>query len=1231
MINFKPSIIYNSAETFQLHIHKQAREKYKIDYSLFSISGDLIISDFFTARILSEKINTIRKSEGKLDELVTAGEINAAGLVHEIFHYIFRLYEERDNPDVFKKCLQHLNKKLKPADVNKSLKEFINEFPPLPVYKKAETASSFLNGKSGKKSNKEILLEELILLHFENINLAEIKLKEFFDDSSLKSKTKYDNILTEIELFFDKEKPFGKTKQSVIRFIKNPLLTFPYSLDDQINFIKENWSEYLTENILNKILTGQDLIKEDQKIFFPPAPGKFTPPVPKYEIDEKLSQIMQKQKLGKKLSEEETEYLSIEHENFTDDINWMPEVVLIAKNTYVWLDQLSKKYQRHISTLDKIPDEELDLLKNWNFTALWLIGIWERSSASKKIKQLTGNPEAISSAYSLFDYEIASDLGGEAAFQNLKQRALLRGIRLASDMVPNHTGIYSKWIIEHPDYFIQTTRPPFPSYSFSGPNLSDDSSIEIRIEDKYFDRTDAAIVFERKDLNSGDIRYIYHGNDGTNMPWNDTAQLDLIKPEVREALIQTIINVAKKFPIIRFDAAMTLTKKHFSRLWYPSPGSGGDIPSRSDYSMTQADFNNAMPKEFWREVVDRINSELPNTLLLAEAFWLMEGYFVRTLGMHRVYNSAFMHMLMKEENDKYRKLIKNTLAFNPEILKRYVNFMSNPDEETAVNQFGKGDKYFGVAVLMCTLPGLPMFAHGQIEGFAEKYGMEYKCAYYNEYPDSNLIKRHYEEIFPLIKKRYLFSQVDNFQLYDFIDNNGIILEDVFAFSNAFDSEKVLIFYNNSYPTCTGCIKYAAPKKTNNTATNDLAKTSIADILAAKDEPGYFYSYSDFKTNKQFLLKGTDLKRDGFFTTLKGYEYKIFTGFSEIFDDSGEYEELYYHLAGLGVNSLEETKNELKLYPLHIALQDIFSEDSLLILKDFIQNKSALQSKSKSLKALKLPELVETKIIYFLDLFEKHSPSTDCKQILPELEFYLYSLQNFNLFYSSKGKELFITEENKKIEILFFEEENFIYSEIFYLILFLITLRNELKKSFLFDKLLLSYSIKRILRKKESNESRINRFLYLIKIFSSVEINNLLDNLCDVSKNLPSGKAGFEEKSNVFIINILSFTDVLKFIEFNEFEGINYFSKERFEELLNWCLSFYLFKIFIKLCDKHNGTEKNWPVLEKHIEDKLVKEMDEAYDFAEKYFNGIIKLSRLSGYDYDKFIDSLKGKNVVSVK
>jgi hypothetical protein len=133
-----------------------------------------------------------------------------------------------------------------------------------------------------------------------------------------------------------------------------------------------------------------------------------------------------------------------------------------------------------------------------------------------------------------------------------------------------------------------------------------------------------------------------------------------------------------------------------------------------------------MPHEFWREVVDRVAVEVPGTLLLAEAFWLLEGYFVRTLGMHRVYNSAFMNMLRDEENAKYRSYLKKTIEFDPDILKRYVNFMSNPDERTAIDQFGDGDKYFGVCTMLATLPGLPMFGHGQIEGFTEKYGMEYK-------------------------------------------------------------------------------------------------------------------------------------------------------------------------------------------------------------------------------------------------------------------------------------------------------------------------------------------------------------------------------------------------------------------------------------------------------------------------------------------------------------------------
>ena len=99
-----------------------------------------------------------------------------------------------------------------------------------------------------------------------------------------------------------------------------------------------------------------------------------------------------------------------------------------------------------------------------------------------------------------------------------------------------------------PDWFLSLGHSPYPGYSFNGPDLSDDSRVGIFIEDHYWDRSDAAVVFKRVDRETGDERFIYHGNDGTSMPWNDTAQLDYLNPEVREAVIQTILAVADDRP-----------------------------------------------------------------------------------------------------------------------------------------------------------------------------------------------------------------------------------------------------------------------------------------------------------------------------------------------------------------------------------------------------------------------------------------------------------------------------------------------------------------------------------------------------------------------------------------------------------------------------------------------------------------------------------------------------------
>jgi len=626
-----------------------------------------------------------------------------------------------------------------------------------------------------------------------------------------------------------------------------------------------------------------------------------------------------------------------EYERFSPDQDWMPRTTLMAKSTLVWLFQLSARYGRPIRRLDEVPEEELDELARRGFTGLWLIGLWERSAASRTIKQWNGNPEAAASAYSLYDYDIAGELGGWDALADLRERCARRGIRLGSDMVPNHTGIDSRWMAEHPDRFLQLSFPPFPGYNYNCGNLSGRDDFTVQIEEHYFTRSDAAVVFKRTDNRSGHVRYIYHGNDGTSMPWNDTAQIDFLNPEAREAVIRTIVGVCRQFPIVRFDAAMTLAKRHIQRLWYPVPGSGGAIASRAEHAVPNEEFNARIPEEFWREVVDRCAAEAPHTLLLAEAFWMMEGYFVRTLGMHRVYNSAFMNMLKNEENDKYRQTIKNTMEFDPEILKRFVNFMNNPDEETAIAQFGSGDKYFGICTLLVTMPGLPMFGHGQIEGFREKYGMEYRRPYMDESPDADLVSRHEREIFPLLKRRALFSGSADFRLYDLYDRNGMVNENVFAYSNRAmlgdRLERALVFYNNAYEGASGWIKVSDPAVP--APAGQKRRDSLGEALALTCGDDRFVLLRELSSGLWYLRSSKAIYENGFFVALDGYRAQVFIDIREFADDGkGRWARLHHELQGRPVADPEAAILDIYLGDLYCRFTRLLKPETVDRLRAF---------------------------------------------------------------------------------------------------------------------------------------------------------------------------------------------------------------------------------------------------------------------------------------------------------
>jgi len=892
----------------EFHVSRQVRDRYNFDQSLFSLSGNVIFANFHAVRMFTQKMNQRRDLVNFPERAVQAGQINAMGMIDEILHYVIQLYRQQKNPQVMQAALLDLQENIGSEELERTLRQFVTEFPPLSVYRGEQNVDDYLDDETDGIPNRSVALEEMIMLWIANQNPAFSPFLELFDDRHLTNETEYPRIMRRVQRFFEDQPPFGPDQQNLIDMLRSPSIAVPHSLSGQLDYIRERWSELLGR-YLYRLLSSLDLIREEEKMgFLGPGPV----PIPIYDIA----------------------MADLEPENFSADREWMVRLVLIARNAYVWLDQLSKTYQRSITRLDQVPDEELETLARWGITGLWLIGLWERSRASAKIKQLMGNPEALASAYSLSSYTIASDLGGEEAYRNLRDRAARYGIRLASDMVPNHMGIDSPWVIEHPDWFLSLNYSPFPSYTFDGPDLSSDSNVGIYLEDHYYTHTDASVVFKRVDKANGDTRYIYHGNDGTSMPWNDTAQLNYLNPEVREAVIQTILDVARKFPIIRFDAAMTLAKRHYHRLWFPEPGSGGDIPTRSDQGMTKEEFDRAMPVEFWREVVDRAAVEAPDTLLLAEAFWLMEGYFVRTLGMHRVYNSAFMNLLRNEDNAKYRMVMKNTLEFDPEILKRFVNFMNNPDERTAVDQFGKGDKYFGICMMMSTLPGLPMFGHGQVQGFSEKYGMEFRRAHWDETPDQYLIERHEREIFPLLHRRAEFANVDNFLLYDFYTSGGYVDENVYAYSNGLGDQRNLVVFHNKFGSTAGWIRTSVGYMDKSTPDRQIVQKTLGEGLRLRAGENDYVLFRDAINGLEYIRPALELIQQGLYLELHAYKYHVFIDFRVVHDDEWHsYRHLHEYLNGRGVPSISDALRELLLQPVLNPFREIAHPGYLKYLYD----------------------------------------------------------------------------------------------------------------------------------------------------------------------------------------------------------------------------------------------------------------------------------------------------------
>jgi len=343
-------------------------------------------------------------------------------------------------------------------------------------------------------------------------------------------------------------------------------------------------------------------------------------------------------------------------------------------NTWVWLGELSRKYHRPMC-LGDVPAREWDDLESKGFDGVWLMGVWQRSEAGRKIAledpQLRRAydralpdwqpPDIVGSPYAVRAYSPDPYIGTWQDLDAALEALHSRGMRLILDFVGNHTALDHAWVQVHPEYYVQGTVQNF--------------------------KRSPADFFQVGRHNHS--LYLAHGRDPYFPPWTDTVQLNYFNESTRAALLQELHFIAQHCDGVRCDMAMLALNRIFQKTWESSIG-GNPEPAT----------------EFWREAVAR----LPGLIWIAEVYWDLE-WEMQQLGFQFAYDKRLYDRLRHASAQDVSLHLTADVTYQSGL----VRFLENHDEPRSAEVFSR-EQVLAFATLVATLPGMRLYHQGQFEG-----------------------------------------------------------------------------------------------------------------------------------------------------------------------------------------------------------------------------------------------------------------------------------------------------------------------------------------------------------------------------------------------------------------------------------------------------------------------------------------------------------------------------------
>lgn len=344
---------------------------------------------------------------------------------------------------------------------------------------------------------------------------------------------------------------------------------------------------------------------------------------------------------------------------------------LYEVNTRVALADLSRSLGRP-ATLDDVPDDALDSLRQAGFDWIWLLGIWRTGLAGQRVSRT--NPQwrrefsrilpdlreedIAGSSFAIVSYSVPPALGGDAALARLRDRLRRRGLLLMLDFVPNHTALDHSWVEDHPDYYVTGT------------------ALDLERSPENYIRLETA---------AGE-RIFAHGRDPYFPGWPDTLQLNYGNPGTQEAMIGELTGIAARCDGVRCDMAMLLQPDVFQRSW--------DIAVQP----------------FWRRAIEHVRCKVPGFRFMAEVYWDLERALLEQ-GFDHAYDKRLYDLLRAGR----AKPVREHLQAGTDHPTRFVRFLENHDEPRAAATFPV-PLHQAAALVTYLSPGMRFFHQGQLEG-----------------------------------------------------------------------------------------------------------------------------------------------------------------------------------------------------------------------------------------------------------------------------------------------------------------------------------------------------------------------------------------------------------------------------------------------------------------------------------------------------------------------------------